>query len=451
MKRELYNYDWFPKVVPAGGETTITIKPLGLHVAFGSEPVEAELLGVSDGSVGSFPGSAYRHAATLTADADGCLRFTCPTPREEEYYIRLSRDGKRIVQLAIYAVDADLIGRYPRVGDLHMHTCRSDGCESPAVVAANYRALGYDFLAITDHHRYYPSLEAMDAYAGLKLGYTLLPGEEVHLPGNPVHIVNFAGRYSVNGLLTCKDQYKECGEDPAKRSYGMTPPAVMDEEEYRRQVEELAATLDLPERMQPHAFCYASCLWIWNHIRAADGLGIFCHPYWISNLISIPEVLTDYILEQHRFDAYELLGGDKPFTANGYQLLHYAELRSRGIDFPVVGSTDSHDSTEHSSIGNMAKTMVFAPANTRESLVESIKAKYSVAIDCRREPGVAGNFRLCKYAWFLHENYYPIHDARCAAVGALMKDYACGETEIAPQIEALDARIEAMYEKYFAF
>ena len=154
-----------------------------------------------------------------------------------------------------HVIDELYAGRKPYRGDLHMHTCRSDGTESPAVVAANYRALGYDFLAITDHHRYYPSLEAMEAFSGLKTGYTLLPGEEVHLPGNPVHIVNFAGRYSVNGLLTCKEQYKECGDDPARRSFGMTPPAVMDEAEYRRQVEALAATLDLPEQIKPHAFC----------------------------------------------------------------------------------------------------------------------------------------------------------------------------------------------------
>ena len=36
-------------------------------------------------------------------------------------------------------------------GNLHTHTHLSDGLLSPEAVIARYRALGYDFLAITDH------------------------------------------------------------------------------------------------------------------------------------------------------------------------------------------------------------------------------------------------------------------------------------------------------------
>ena len=34
MKRELINYDIFPKVIPVGREVSITIKPMGGHAAF---------------------------------------------------------------------------------------------------------------------------------------------------------------------------------------------------------------------------------------------------------------------------------------------------------------------------------------------------------------------------------------------------------------------------------
>ena len=34
MKRELINYDIFPKVIPVGKEVTVTIKPMGGHAAF---------------------------------------------------------------------------------------------------------------------------------------------------------------------------------------------------------------------------------------------------------------------------------------------------------------------------------------------------------------------------------------------------------------------------------
>jgi hypothetical protein len=81
-----------------------------------------------------------------------------------------------------------------------MHTCRSDGKEDPATVTANYRGHGYDFLAITDHWRYYPSLEAMQTWKDLS-DFNLIPGEEVHLPLTKVHYVNIGGSYSVNALV----------------------------------------------------------------------------------------------------------------------------------------------------------------------------------------------------------------------------------------------------------
>ena len=34
LRRELLNYDIFPKVIPVGKEVTITIKPLGGHARF---------------------------------------------------------------------------------------------------------------------------------------------------------------------------------------------------------------------------------------------------------------------------------------------------------------------------------------------------------------------------------------------------------------------------------
>lgn len=41
-------------------------------------------------------------------------------------------------------------------GNLHTHTCLSDGRLSPEEVIARYKELGYDFLAITDHDDWIP-------------------------------------------------------------------------------------------------------------------------------------------------------------------------------------------------------------------------------------------------------------------------------------------------------
>ena len=95
---------------------------------------------------------------------------------------------------------------YPFIGDLHMHTNLSDGAHDPENVAATYRSRGYDFLAITDHHRYYPSLRAIEAFKNIPTEFNLVPGEEVHLPAingfrvDP-HTINFGGEYSINSLV----------------------------------------------------------------------------------------------------------------------------------------------------------------------------------------------------------------------------------------------------------
>ena len=39
-------------------------------------------------------------------------------------------------------------------GKLHCHTTRSDGQSSPETVIRQYAAMGFDFLALTDHRRY---------------------------------------------------------------------------------------------------------------------------------------------------------------------------------------------------------------------------------------------------------------------------------------------------------
>lgn len=59
-----------------------------------------------------------------------------------------------------------------RKGNLHTHTTLSDGQRSVEESAALYRAAGYEFIAITDHHKCHPGGEAE--------GLLLLAGVELH-------------------------------------------------------------------------------------------------------------------------------------------------------------------------------------------------------------------------------------------------------------------------------
>lgn len=447
MKTELHNYDIYPKVFLLGEAVTITIKPLGDHVAFtGSE--EFALISVAHGAVADYPGRANHRKLETTLGADGCIRFSHIFPEEGEYLIRLLPDDRRRrrVDLSVYALAEDMKGRYPYRGDLHMHSCYSDGVQSPAVVVANYRRYGYDFIVISDHERYYPALEAQDVYRDVPAEMTIVAGEEVHLPDNDVHIVNFGGKYSVNGLLDSSAQNRESD----RRAVIDNPPPVLSTEEYRRQVNELAGTLDIPDGIEK--FTYASCVWIFDHIRKAEGLGIFAHPYWKSDgSYQVPESLTAHILETRPFDAFEVLGGELYQQQNGFQTIRYYEDRARGISYPIIGATDSHNSIAEDNPGALvASTFVFATANETRSLIAAILDEYSVAIDTiSKEYRLVGDLRLVKYARFLLDDFTPLHDELCYEEGRLMKACVTGDGAALESLAFIHGRMKDLYAKYF--
>ena len=458
MKNELHNYDIFPKVFPAGKEVKITIKPLGEHAVLkDSEKLTLFVLGLEDGAIRDFPERKNNNTAAFEVAADGTITLNYVFPKEQQYFLRFvnSDTDKRVLQLSVYALSEDLCGRYPFIGDLHMHTCYSDGNQAPDIVCANYRKTGYDFIVISDHGCYASSLKAISAYKDVPIELNIVQGEEVHMPKvegyiNDTHIVNFGGKYSVNALIDSSDQNRVLGDGREFRSFeGFPCPDTITLDEYHRQVTELAETLNIPDGIEK--FTYASCVWIFNHIRAAEGLGIFPHPYWISNVYQIPENLINYMLETQPFDAFEVLGGEVYYEHNGFQTQKYYDMRAKGYDFPIVGSTDSHSSVNNRG-SHIASTMVFSPENTTEQLIASIKDKYSVAVDTiSTEFRLVGDLRLSKYACFLLNEFFPLHNDLCFEEGRAMKDYVCGVEGAKETLEFIGGRMKKQREKYFAF
>ncbi len=451
MKRELLNYDIFPKVIPVGKEATITIAPRGGHAAFTSgKEYEIHILTTSEGRRPVYSHRKNFAQYKLFAQDNGSFVFTHTFDRECEYYLRILDGEKLVVQVSVYAVEDDLVGRYPYMGDMHMHSTRSDGKEHPFIVAANYRKAGYDFMAITDHRRFYPSLETRAFYADMNLDLKLYTGEEVHLPGNDIHIVNFAGDYSINGLLESSDQYKEKGADPAWRSVDGTCPPVLSVEDYEAEVNALAETLDIPEHIEK--FQYASCVWILNHIKKANGLGIFAHPYWINGVYQVPEDFIDYMFETQPFDAFEVFGGLTYFQQNGFQVQKYHDYCAKGKRIPIVGNTDTHGSTPYNADWHSARSIVLAHENTRDEIVGAVKDCYNVAVqDIKEHVEVLGSLRMMKYCWFLYEQYFPLHDELCFEEGRLMKEYASGDEESGALLRQIGGRMDKLRKKYFLF
>lgn len=89
-----------------------------------------------------------------------------------------------------------------RKGNLHTHTTISDGQKSVEESAALYKAAGYEFMAITDHHKNYPGGEAD--------GILLLAGVELHKNGfSPIRRC-----YHITGIGIERPVEMEPGGDP---------------------------------------------------------------------------------------------------------------------------------------------------------------------------------------------------------------------------------------------
>lgn len=353
-------------------------------------------------------GASSPPAGAILRAEDGALAVTARFAGEQEHLMVVDEihrgEERRLGVFRLYSLADDLLARAPYKGDLHIHSNRSDGREPPAHVAAACRRIGLDFMALTDHGLYAPSLEAQEAFRDFDLNLRIFRGEEIHPPGNPVHIVNFGGAFSVNELFA-------------------------DEQAYRRDVRAIEdETGPLPAGVDPYH--YASAVFCFRKIREAGGLGIFCHPYWlVEDGYYISEALTTHLLETQPFDALELLGGyyRHESDSNVLQVARYHEERLLGRRLPIVGVSDAHG-CERGELFGWYYTIVFAKSLELQDIIDGIKNLWSVAVEA--VPGgtarAYGPFRLVKYALFLLREVFPAHDALCAEEGLAMLRYAAG-------------------------
>ena len=420
----------FPRIVRAGADTTVYIKgrlfEKDTDYAVVCLPLQTPALQTP---------SRMHQPLSYEIEADGTLSVRCFFAAEQAYRLSVHEVpvvfDKPLAVLSLYALEADLFALRPYKGDLHMHSNRSDGREDPAHVAAACRRIGLDFMALTDHGQYQPSLDAIKAYEHVKADLKMFPGEEVHAPGNPLHIINFGGKYSINELF----------EQPG----------------YHEKIQALAEQLgDLPDGVDRTA--YAASVWAFDQIREAGGLGIFCHPYWVAISEScsqgyyIPEAMITCLFDQQPYDAFELLGGYHlhESDANNLQVARYQEERAHGKQIPIVGVSDAHG-CENSDLFGWFYTIVFAPDSGLESLTHAVKDLRSVAVEAL--PGevarVYGPYRLVKLALFLLRDVFPAHDVLCRREGEHMLAYYRGDETAAGQLARMQGQCGRLMQRYF--
>lgn len=411
-----------PRVIPVGRPAQILIQPLFEHSALPADARLEVMLCERD--------TRRRHVLEATRSGSGfTVEFT--PDREQEYVIQClsSREGQaaKREEFPLFALDPDLFAVRPWKGDFHIHSSRSDGRESPSYVAAACRSIGMDFMALTDHRAYQPSLDARDAYAGLTLDLRMAPGEEVHPPDNPVHIVNFGGRFSVNARFAERAAYDR---DVAERAARLTAPLTPEEKRH-----------------------LASCLWTFDQIRQGDGISILCHPYWITgDAYNISEALQEALYAERSFDALELIGGFFRYQmeSNALAVARWQQGRATGRDMPVVGVSDAHG-CERGELFGWYYTIVFAASPDFADVRAAIRAGQCVAVEAvaGEFPRVFGPFRLVKVAYFLLREVFPLHDELCLEEGRLMRRHAGGDPTAAASLAGLAGRVGALYRGFW--
>lgn len=423
MKNELHFFDIYPKVIKVDTTKNITVKSLDRHCHFADGDGYRVTIIPMNHITADDTRPDYPVLQTIADEHKLCFSLTCY--QEQEYRLRISYHDEPVCELSIYALEADLYERFPYKGNMHAHTFHSDGVESPELVAANYRRAGFDFLAITDHAWYPPSLEAIDAFSNLNLEFKLYPGEEIHAPGNKIHILNFGGKQSVNQFY---------------RDY----PEV-----YEQEVRTLINEMRLSQNHED--FEYASSHWVFGKINEYDGLSILAHPCWvIDGAYNIPPAQYLKFLTEPAFDALELInGGDQP-AENAQQIALWHEACCRGAKVPVIGNDDSHG-TVNGDWFDIGTTYVFAPSNTREALIDAMKRGLCIAVERYHgdAPRYYGSCRLVSFGAFLDREYFPLHNECCGIEGCLMAAWLRGEDHALPILNQLNGQIERLHSKYF--
>ena len=450
MNPNLIKYSITPSIVEADKESTIEIRALDGNFRFYDDltyKIHAYPLEESDVPLDyemTLPGYEKARKVFEVRPKNGVISFSHRFIGEQEWRIHIFCDEydadhqnpmyqhypnnwtglinapKFGVNLAIYSLKPDLYSRRALKGDFHVHSNMSDGGESPALTAAGYRMGGYDVFALTDHHYYNAGRFANDVF-DFKTDFMIMCGEEVHN--------NYLGHFHMVNL---------CSEKSINEVYFNEPERI------EREVAELAKEIEVPEGLSEREYLHR--VWLYREAKKYGGYLIFPHPHWdVYNHYHTETKMSRAIMENGLCDAFEIFGGVSP-DGQHLQSALYHTLQTEGLKLPIVGSTDCHSTfgTEF----NIASTIVFAK---NDDIIGAISESYTAAVLTLpgENPQVVGDYRLVRYAYFLLNNYFPIHNELCATSGNVIREYVLGNNALKPTVEALEARISAYEKKFF--
>ena len=442
IRPRIVDYALFPRVIRVRVETSFILYGVGIETALApntayrvrflpqEEIATARTLCIGDN--GCYPEIAVK------TDETGVITFAHAFPREEIYTVRLLREnGDRVADCKVFAARDDLWERIPMRGNTHCHVCfSSDGHEDPVIAASLYRKAGYDYLAITDHHKIDGSVYAIDHTSDLPMEMALYYGEEVHVPNAYLHIAGIGARMPGGEGL---DAYYHAHEEEVNAKVAAIAAAYADK---------------LPAGVEPLDFAWRK--WVSDTIHARGGISIIAHPFWEYDANNTSNAMLRYMIETKLFDAMEVIHGqdDPDCTDANRQVAFWNDLRAEGLFIPVVGVDDAHRrirNWDYASDFNMAYTIIFAKDKSMAGFAEAIRGGYSVAVSHRAGMvgDVVGTYRLTTFAIFLLENYYPFHDDLCFEEGRAVKEAYLGSEEDKRLLGVLNGRVARFTDKFY--
>ncbi len=420
--------DTVPMIVRADNDATVTLTFENEPLLAKPDDVQAEYVCADGLDANGVPLGYGRFQAIPCEIRDNTLTVTVRFRGETQHTIRViqkSSDPKKPNVLGVaqlYSLRPDYFALRPYRGNMHMHSKFSDGNknESPALMVATCRKLGQDFAIETDHNVYAGSLDAIAAFSKLPTDMKTFPGEEVHSPGNGVHILSLGASESMTDWFT-----------KSRTEYDQAVAA------------ERAKLPDtIPDRFKHQI---AASFVVWDKIRACGGIAVFCHPYWRPAYRQyIPAFISDYLLETAKFDAVELLNGD----SNDLGILHYNELRAQGKKIAGIGVTDAHSSKSL----EPAYTLILAEQLDFPSLAKNIRLRNCAAVDIdpvSKRQTVIGEFRFSRYAIFLLKHFFPLQDDICRKEGEWLLKALEGDEQAVASLKASQGTTPALRIKYW--
>lgn len=424
MRNPHPRYMCFPSVVEVGKETEITVRPRDISRVFRNDiEYELSIIGFRDDMLNYKDIIVKDHSFTVS---DGCLHFTHTFNEEQEYSIRFCQKGENEIRISLYAVESDLYELRPLKGDFHTHSYYSDGQDGIAMTPADYREEGFDFFALTDHNRMYPSKLAQKLFENVNIDLNIIEGEEVHTPVSMLHIVNIGSCESV------ADKY------------------IKHRDEYESEVSDIEKKLNhIPEKYRKRV---AMANWACDKIHKAGGIAIFPHPFWCPNVYNISKEFCDILFNEKIFDAFEVFGAVNQ-KQNNMQFSLWQEQILKGNNLPVVASSDSHNH-DFSTTGFARRfTIVFAKENTTKAIIQAVKKGFSVAAeipanDDKEIRFCCADFRLVAFAHFLYENYFNETERLAFGEGILMRRFAEGENT-ADALNLLYGTTTVFYNRFY--